>query len=56
MFIGIQIKAIQLHNIKFFSLFFPSGISVVLSLLLVPIEFISFFLNQLVYPYDYLQT
>jgi ATP synthase subunit 6 len=47
MFIGIQIIAVRLHKIKFFSLFFPSGISVLLSLLLVPIEFISFFFKPI---------
>lgn len=47
MFVGIQIIAVRLHKIKFFSLFFPSGISVLLSLLLVPIEFISFFFKPI---------
>jgi len=42
LFIGIQIIGLRLNSIKFFSLYFPQGISVVLSLLLVPIELISF--------------
>ena len=46
-FIGIQIIAILVHKIKFFSLFFPSGVPIVLSLLLVPIELISFFFKPI---------
>lgn len=41
-FIGIHIIAIKVHKIKILSLFFPSGISVLLSVLLVPVEIISF--------------
>jgi len=41
-FVGIQIIGLKMHKIKFFSLFFPSGVSVYLALLLVPIELISF--------------
>jgi ATP synthase subunit 6 len=41
-FFGIHIIAVQINKIKIFSLFFPSGVSVVLSLLLVPIELMSF--------------
>jgi len=46
-FIGIQIIAVITHKLQFFSLFFPSGVSVVLSLLLVPIELISFFFKPI---------
>jgi ATP synthase subunit 6 len=46
-FIGIQIIAVRIHKLKFFSLFFPSGVSVLLSFLLVPIEFISFFFKPI---------
>jgi ATP synthase subunit 6 len=46
-FIGIQIIAIRIHKLKFFSLFLPSGISVQLGLLLFPIEFISFFFKPI---------
>jgi len=46
-FIAIQIISIRRHGFKFFSSFFPSGISPVLSLLLVPIEFISFFFKPI---------
>jgi ATP synthase subunit 6 len=41
-FIGIQIISFSIHKLKFFALFFPSGLSLNLSLLLVPIEIISF--------------
>jgi len=41
-FVGINIICIRLHGLKFFSLFLPSGTSVVLGLLLVPIELISY--------------
>ena len=42
LFIGINIICISIHGLKFFSLFLPSGASVVLSLLLVPIELLSY--------------
>lgn len=41
-FIGINIICIRTHGIHFFSLFLPSGTSFVLSLLLVPLELISY--------------
>lgn len=41
-FIGINIICIRLHGINFFSLFVPSGTSVILAFLLVPIELISY--------------
>lgn len=41
-FIGINIICVQTHGMNFFSLFLPSGTSVVLALLLVPIELISY--------------
>lgn len=41
-FIGIHIIAVRVHKLKVFALFFPSGVSVALALLLVPIELISF--------------
>jgi len=41
-FIGINIICIRSHGFKMFALFFPSGTSVVLGLLLVPIELISY--------------
>jgi ATP synthase subunit 6 len=41
-FIGINIVCIRIHGINFFSLFLPSGTSIVLALLLVPIELISY--------------
>jgi len=41
-FIGINIICIRTHGINFFSLFLPSGTSVPLALLLVPIELISY--------------
>jgi len=42
LFLGINIICIRLHGLEFFSLFFPSGTSVILALLLVPIELISY--------------
>jgi F0F1-type ATP synthase membrane subunit a len=41
-FIGINIVCIRIHGINFFSLFLPSGTSIVLAFLLVPIELISY--------------
>jgi len=41
-FIGINIVCIRIHGMHFFSLFLPSGTSVVLAFLLVPIELISY--------------
>lgn len=41
-FIGINIICIRIHGMHFFSLFLPSGTSVVLAFLLVPIELISY--------------
>lgn len=41
-FIGINIVCVRIHGINFFSLFLPSGTSIVLALLLVPIELISY--------------
>jgi ATP synthase subunit 6 len=46
-FIGIQIINIRHNKFKFFSSFFPSGVSVLLSFLIVPIEFISFFFKPI---------
>jgi ATP synthase subunit 6 len=41
-FIGINIVCIRAHGIKFFCLFLPSGTSIILAFLLVPIELISY--------------
>jgi ATP synthase subunit 6 len=41
-FIGINIICLKIHGINFFSLFLPSGTSVSLAFLLIPIEFISY--------------
>lgn len=41
-FIGINIIAYKIHNIKIFSLFLPAGTDLALALLLVPIEAISY--------------
>jgi len=41
-FLGIQIISIKEHGLGFFGSFFPSGTSIVLGFLLVPIEIISF--------------
>ena len=42
LFIGINIICLKTHKEKIFKLFLPSGTSVTLAFLLVPIEFISF--------------
>jgi ATP synthase subunit 6 len=41
-FLGINILTFLNHGLKFFSLFLPSGTSVILGFLLVPIELISY--------------
>lgn len=41
-FIGINIICVRVHGIHFFSLFLPSGTSLALAFLLVPIELISY--------------
>jgi len=41
-FLGLNIICVREHGLAFFSLFLPSGTSVALALLLVPIEMISF--------------
>lgn len=42
-FIGINIYAIRIHGLKIFSLFLPSGTPLVLSFLIVPLEFVLYF-------------
>jgi ATP synthase subunit 6 len=41
-FLGINIISYQLFNLKIFSIFLPSGVSIILSLLITPIELMSF--------------
>jgi len=41
-FLGINIICVRIHGLEFFSLFFPAWTSLVLGLLLVPIEVISY--------------
>jgi ATP synthase subunit 6 len=41
-FLGINIIAVKKHGLKFFALFLPSGTSVALSFLLIPIEILSY--------------
>ena len=41
-FIGINVICFKKHGLRFFSLFYPQGTSLVLGLLLVPIELISY--------------
>jgi ATP synthase subunit 6 len=41
-FIGINIICVKIHGLHMFSLFLPSGTSIVLAFLLVPIEIISY--------------
>lgn len=42
MFIGINIIGVRKHKLQYFSLFLPSGTPIILGLLLVPIELLSF--------------
>jgi len=46
-FMGINILAIRKHGLKLFALFLPSGTSIVLGFLLVPIEIISYIFKPL---------
>lgn len=46
-FIGINIKGYQKYGIKFFETFLPSGTSIELAFLLVPIEFMSYFFRPI---------
>jgi len=46
-FIAINILATLKHKIKIFSLFLPSGVSIYLAFLLIPIELISFFFKPI---------
>ena len=41
-FIGMNIICVKTHKLEFFSLFLPSGTSVLLAFLLVPVELISY--------------
>src|SRR3546814_7317994 len=41
-FISVNIAGARIHGLKMFSLFLPSGTTFPLSLLLVPIEFVSY--------------
>jgi ATP synthase subunit 6 len=42
LFIGINIIAIKIHKLHFFGFFLPSGVSITLAPLLVPIELVSY--------------
>ena len=46
-FIGMNIICVKTHGLKFFSLFLPSGTSVILAFLLVPVELISYIFKPL---------
>jgi ATP synthase subunit 6 len=46
-FIGMNIICVRAHGLKIFSLFLPAGTSVALSLLLVPVELISYIFKPL---------
>ena len=46
-FIGMNIICIKTHKLAFFSLFLPSGTSLALSFLLVPVELISYIFKPL---------
>lgn len=47
LFFGINIITVLVHGLKFFSLFLPSGTSITLAFLLVPIELISYFFRPI---------
>lgn len=46
-FIGMNIICLKTHKLEFFSLFLPSGTSVMLAFLLVPVELISYIFKPL---------
>jgi len=46
-FIGMNIICVKVHKLAFFSLFLPSGTSLALAFLLVPLEVISFIFKPL---------
>lgn len=46
-FIGMNIICVKTHKLEFFSLFLPSGTSVLLAFLLVPVELISYIFKPL---------
>jgi len=46
-FIGMNIICVKTHKLEFFSLFLPSGTSVALAFLLVPVELISYIFKPL---------
>ena len=46
-FIGMNIICVKTHKLEFFSLFLPSGTSVFLAFLLVPVELISYIFKPL---------
>jgi len=46
-FIGMNIICVKTHRLEFFSLFLPSGTSVMLAFLLVPVELISYIFKPL---------
>nr|YP_010732375.1 ATP synthase F0 subunit a [Hypnea edeniana]WDY85171.1 ATP synthase F0 subunit a [Hypnea edeniana] len=53
-FIGINIIGLQTHGFKFFALFLPRGVPLAIVPLLVTIEFLSYIVKVLLYPYVYL--
>jgi ATP synthase subunit 6 len=46
-FLGMNIICVNIHKFKFFSLFLPSGTSILLAFLLVPVELISYIFKPL---------
>jgi F-type H+-transporting ATPase subunit a len=46
-FLGINIICVRLHGISFFTIFLPAGSEGALALILVPIEFISYFFKPI---------
>lgn len=46
-FLGINIICIKFHKLHFFSLFLPSGSSLILGFVLIPIEVVSYFVRPI---------
>jgi len=50
LFLGINIISIKKHKLNFFSLFLPSGSTIILAIILVPIEIVSYFFRVISLP------
>jgi ATP synthase subunit 6 len=50
LFLGINIISVKKHKLNFFSLFLPSGSTIILAIILVPIEIVSYFFRVISLP------